>query len=96
MPLAPQASPIQVESYMATRRYYDNNWNSDIQKYDNPAELQRQQIYLMRDLLYVEYQRQLLDERVLATLSLIQLNLTISPADCVITTCGQGRKRGPV
>lgn len=72
-PLYPKASPLQIEHYFATRRYTDPNWNNNIQQLATPAELQRQTIYLLRDLLYVEHQRQLVDERILATLSTMQL-----------------------
>lgn len=71
-------STLQFENYIATRRFTDPNWIKGIQNVATPAELQRQNIYLLRDLLYVEYQRQMVDERILATLSVTQLsNLTI-------------------
>lgn len=72
--LYPQASPAQIENYLATRRYRDPNWSTMVQTTANSAELQRQTVYLLRDLLYEEYQHKLVDERILTTLSAMQLS----------------------
>jgi hypothetical protein len=68
------SSPLKFENYLATRRFTDPNWIKGIQKIATPAELQRQNIYLLRDMLYVEYQRQMVDERLLAAISLMEIN----------------------
>ena len=72
--LYPKASSLQIEHYLATRRYDDPAWVKNIQQLATPAELQRQNIYLLRDLLYVTYRKQLVEERMLAALSALESN----------------------
>lgn len=77
-PLYPSASAAQVDNYIANRRFQDPQWVKNIETADGPAQLQRETIYLLRDLLYEEYQRRLIDERILAAVSVTQLN-TVNP-----------------
>ena len=72
-PLYPTASPLQVDQYLATRRFTDLNWINAVQTLDTSAELMRQQIYLLREINYELYQNRLINERILATLSVMQI-----------------------
>jgi hypothetical protein len=74
--LYPEASPMKIDQYMATRRFSDPNWESMIQKKATPAELMRQEIYLLREIRYELYQGRVQNERVLATLSVMELQNT--------------------
>lgn len=74
--LYPAASPLSVDQYMATRRFSDPNWQTMIQKKATPAELMRQELYLLREIRYELYESRLQNERVLATLSVMELQNT--------------------
>lgn len=71
--LYPEASPLMVDNYMATRRFTDPAWNTTMQQLATPAELMRQSNYLLQELLYQSYENRLLNERILATLSVMEL-----------------------
>lgn len=67
-------SLLQLENFMATRRTIDKNWHTGLLK-DNPASLQREQIELLAENLAENYQARMTSERLLATMSVLVLEL---------------------
>lgn len=68
----PNASQLQVENYMATRRITDPQWVSNLAK-DSPAALLRQIVILLAENLAESYNNRLASERIIATLSVMDL-----------------------
>jgi hypothetical protein len=60
---------------MATRRILDKNWYKDDLIRENPATLQRQQVELLAENLAESYQTRMTLERLLATMSVLVLEL---------------------
>jgi hypothetical protein len=79
-PIYPKTSPLMLDQYMATRRFNDSNWAQAIQNTATPSELMRQQIYFLAEIRYELYQNRLMNERILATLSLMTLQGTSAQA----------------
>ena len=69
----PNASQLQVENYMATRRITDPQWVASLTK-DTPAALLRQIVILMAENLAESYNNRLTSERLLATMSILDLS----------------------
>jgi hypothetical protein len=67
-------SALQLENFMATRRIIDKNWHIGLLQ-DNPASLQREQIELLAENLAENYQARMTAERLLATMSVLVLEL---------------------
>ncbi|WP_010597352.1 hypothetical protein [Rickettsiella massiliensis] len=67
-------SALKLENFMATRRILDNNWYTNLQK-ENPATLQREQTQLLAENLAQSYQMRMTLERLLATMSVLVLEL---------------------
>ncbi|TLY47664.1 MAG: hypothetical protein E6K54_04520 [Gammaproteobacteria bacterium] len=68
-------SLLKLENFMATRRILDKNWYaSDLIK-ENPATLQRQQVELLAENLAESYHTRMTLERLLATMSVLVLEL---------------------
>lgn len=68
-------SLLKLENFMATRRILDKNWyTSDLIK-ENPATLQRQQVELLAENLAESYHTRMTLERLLATMSVLVLEL---------------------
>lgn len=67
-------SSLQVENYMATRRILDKSWYDNLIK-ENPATLQREQVQLLAENLAESYQTRMTTERLLATMSVLVLEL---------------------
>lgn len=68
----PNASQLQVENYMATRRITDPKWVESLSK-DTPAALLRQLVILMAENLAESYNNRLATERLIATMSVMDL-----------------------
>jgi len=68
----PNASQLQLENYMATRRLTDPNWIASLSK-DSPAALLRQIAILMAENLAESYNNRLATERLTATMSALVL-----------------------
>lgn len=71
----PNASQLQVENYMATRRITDPQWVTGLIK-DNPSALLRQIVILLAENLAESYNNRLASERIIATLSALDLQQT--------------------
>jgi hypothetical protein len=68
-------SRLKLENFMATRRILDENWYKNDLIKENPATLQRQQIELLAENLAESYQTRMTLERLLATMSVLVLEL---------------------
>jgi hypothetical protein len=68
-------SLLKLENFMATRRILDKNWYKDDLIRENPATLQRQQVELLAENLAESYQTRMTLERLLATMSVLVLEL---------------------
>jgi hypothetical protein len=68
-------SRLKLENFMATRRILDKNWYKNDLLNENPATLQRQQIELLAENLAESYQTRMTLERLLATMSVLVLEL---------------------
>lgn len=68
-------SRLKLENFMATRRILDKNWYQNDLIHENPATLQRQQIELLAENLAESYQTRMTLERLLATMSVLVLEL---------------------
>lgn len=68
-------SLLKLENYMATRRILDKNWYKYDLIHENPATLQRQQVELLAENLAESYQTRMTLERLLATMSVLVLEL---------------------
>ncbi|MFM2322341.1 MAG: Dot/Icm secretion system protein IcmX [Pseudomonadota bacterium] len=68
-------SRLKLENFMATRRILDKNWYKNDLINENPATLQRQQIELLAENLAESYQTRMTLERLLATMSVLVLEL---------------------
>jgi len=68
-------SLLKLENFMATRRILDKNWYKDDLVQENPATLQRQQVELLAENLAESYQTRMTLERLLATMSVLVLEL---------------------
>lgn len=77
--LQTKASPLALEKWMATHRLtnYQSDKNtptwSDAMETATPATLQRETVYLLAEIRYEMYQQRMLQERILATASVQQL-----------------------
>ena len=68
-------SRLKLENFMATRRILDKNWYKNDLLNENPATLQRQQVELLAENLAESYQTRMTLERLLATMSVLVLEL---------------------
>lgn len=68
-------SLLKLENVMATRRILDKNWYKNDLIRENPATLQRQQVELLAENLAESYQTRMTLERLLATMSVLVLEL---------------------
>ncbi|WP_342219712.1 hypothetical protein [Rickettsiella endosymbiont of Miltochrista miniata] len=68
-------SLLKLENFMATRRILDKNWYKNDLINENPATLQRQQVELLAENLAESYQTRMTLERLLATMSVLVLEL---------------------
>lgn len=73
----PNASQLQVENYMATRRITDPTWVASLSQ-DSPAALLRQIAILLAENLAESYNSRLATERLTATLSILSLQQAAS------------------
>jgi hypothetical protein len=71
----PNASQLQVENYMTSRRIIDPQWVANLSK-DGPAALLRQMVVLLAENLTESYNNRLATERLTATMSLLALEQT--------------------
>lgn len=71
----PNASQLQVENYMATRRLTDPQWVASLSN-DSPAALLRQIAILMAENLLESYNNRMATERLTVTMSMIELQQT--------------------
>jgi len=71
-PTFPSASEIEIDQHSATRRLSDPSWRAGVQS-ATPMVLMREQLYLMAEIRYEMYKNRLELERLLATISAIQL-----------------------
>jgi hypothetical protein len=67
-------SALKLENFMATRRILDKKWYDHLIK-ENPATLQREQTQLLAENLAQSYQMRMTLERLLATMSVLVLEL---------------------
>lgn len=68
-------SLLKLENFMATRRILDKDWYKNDLIHENPATLQRQQVELLAENLAESYQTRMTLERLLATMSVLVLEL---------------------
>lgn len=68
----PNASQLQVENYMATRRITDPDWVNSLAQ-DSPAALMRQMVILLAENLAELYNNRMTSERMTATLTAMEL-----------------------
>ena len=68
-------SLLKLENFMATRRILDKNWYRNDLIHENPATLQRQEVELLAENLAESYQTRMTLERLLATMSVLVLEL---------------------
>lgn len=68
-------SLLKLENFMATRRILDKNWYKNDLIQENPATLQRQQVELLAENLAESYHTRMTLERLLATMSVLVLEL---------------------
>jgi hypothetical protein len=71
-------SLLKLENFMATRRILDKNWYKNDLIHENPATLQRQQVELLAENLAESYQTRMTLERLLATMSVLVLEINNS------------------
>jgi hypothetical protein len=71
LPNATDASPLEVENYMARRRL-GKQWRDEMEK-ASPLTIQRQTLYTLAELNYQLYQLRQENERILATVSAMQV-----------------------
>ena len=64
----PNASPLEVESYLATRRANSPSWYTQVQT-ESPANVQRETLVVLAEIEAQNFQAHLDSERLLATLS---------------------------
>ncbi|MGE3921093.1 MAG: hypothetical protein AB7F64_09235 [Gammaproteobacteria bacterium] len=74
-PVVPKASPLMIDNYVATRRF-GPDWETTLQTVATPAEISRQQAYILREILLELYKNRVTNERILATLSVMELQNT--------------------
>jgi len=67
-------SPLKLESFMATRRILDKNWNAGLLT-ENPATLEREKVLLAAETLAEAFQTRMTLERLQLTMSLLLLTL---------------------
>ncbi len=90
----PNASQLQVENYMATRRILDPQWVSGLIK-DSPAALLRQIVILLAENLAESYNNRLASERILATMSVLDLQQAAMMRTLVLDQAGNDLNRPP-
>ncbi|GAB4393260.1 MAG: hypothetical protein Tsb005_10800 [Gammaproteobacteria bacterium] len=66
------ASPLEVERHMATRRILTPQWFDDMEK-ASPITIQRETLYTLAEIEYLMNQQRDINERMLATLTALQL-----------------------
>lgn len=71
-------SLLKLENFMATHRILDKNWYKHDLLNENPATLQRQQVELLAENLAESYQTRMTLERLLATMSVLVLEINSS------------------
>src|SRR5690606_20968040 len=71
----PNASPLQVEDYLAKKRIMNPNWYASIEA-ASPTTVLREMLYVMAEMRFELYQQRMQNELVLATLSALQLQST--------------------
>ncbi len=71
-------SLLKLENFMTTRRILDKNWYKNDLINENPATLQRQQVELLAENLAESYQTRMTLERLLATMSVLVLEINNS------------------
>lgn len=71
-------SLLKLENFMATRRILDKNWYKNDLINENPTTLQRQQVELLAENLAESYQTRMTLERLLATMSVLVLEINNS------------------
>lgn len=68
----PDASPLEVQEFIATRRTRDPEWYNNMTK-ASPTTIQRETLYVLAEMQQQLYQQHLDNQRILATLSISQL-----------------------
>ena len=74
-PSIPDASPLQIDEFMAKRRAVDPRWYTFLAELP-PAAVQRELTTIMAEIRYELYKQRILKEREVATLSAMQLTLS--------------------
>jgi hypothetical protein len=77
IPNTQDASPLQVQEYVATRRTNSQDWYNDMAQ-ASPATVQREQLFVLAEMERQLYQLHRDNERIIATLSAIELLDTAS------------------
>jgi hypothetical protein len=74
-----EKSPLQMEQEMATRRLRDASWFAKMEA-ASPATIQREMLYLLAEIRFELFQNRMVNERLLATQSVIQVqNASATP-----------------
>ena len=86
------ASPLQVDEFMAKRRIADPNWYTYIAQAP-PATIQREMATILAEIRYELYKRRLLRERQIATHSAMQLSLIHNATNRLVDSEEKYRQR---
>jgi hypothetical protein len=73
--LTKEASPLAIDQYSATRRIQSKEWYQEMQT-TTPATIQREMLYLLAEMRYELFQLRMVNERLLATESAMQIKAT--------------------
>ena len=73
----PNASQLQVENYMATRRITNQGWVASLSN-DGPAALMRQMVILLAENLSESYTNHMAIERLNATMTALELQQAVA------------------
>ncbi|MEM1243985.1 MAG: hypothetical protein AAGG80_04110 [Pseudomonadota bacterium] len=71
--LRKEASPLAIDKYMAYRRLKDPDWYIKMETKATPATIQREMLYVLVEMRYELFKTRMLNERMLATMSALQL-----------------------
>ena len=86
------ASPMQVDEFMAKRRIADPNWYTYMAQLP-PAAIQREMVTILAELRYELYKQRLLMERQIATESAMQLSMVHYAASRLVSSEEKYRER---
>lgn len=89
----PNASQLQVENYMATRRLTDPQWVASLSN-DSPAALLRQIAILLAENLLMSYNNHMATERLTVTMTMLELQQAATTRQMLDQTASSFNKAG--